>query len=374
VRVLLDYRAALRERSGVGEYAHQLARALLAASHGADHDRTLELTLFSSSWKHRLALAAELEGAGAIDRRVPGQVLNFAWHRLGWPPAETLTGRRFDVTHSLHPLLMPARHAAQVVTIHDLYFLEHPERTRGEIRRDYPVLARDQAQRADGIVVISEFTARQVERRFGVDPGRISVCTPGRPPWTARATQPADGYILFIGTLEPRKNVAGLLDAYQQLIARRRDMPRLVIAGKAPDEAKPLLERIAGLPLAGRVEHIGYVTAAARRSVYEGARLLVQPSFDEGFGIPVLEAMTLGIPVVAADRGALPEVLGDAGLLVNPESPDAIAGAIERLVDDNAFAASCVEKGLTRSQQFSWDVMARRVYHAYERAIEQRCA
>jgi glycosyltransferase involved in cell wall biosynthesis len=373
VRVLLDYRPALCERSGVGEYAHQLARSLLAAfpRNGA---RPLELALFSSSWKDRLAPTAELNGAAVIDRRVPGRLLNLAWHRLGWPPAEMLTGHAFDVTHSLHPLLMPTRTAAQVVTIHDLYFLEHPERTRGEIRRDYPTLARTHAQRADGIIVISQFTAREVERQFDVGRDRISVCTPGAPPWEPRHAPPTDGHLLFVGTLEPRKNVGGVLDAYEQLLARRRDVPRLVIAGKALDESRPWLERIARAPLDGHVKHIGYVDAAHRRALFEGARLLVQPSFDEGFGMPVLEAMTLGVPVVAADRGALPEVLGDAGLLIDPEAPEALAGAIERLMDDDAFASTCVSKGVARARQFSWDTMARGVYDAYRQAIERRCA
>jgi glycosyltransferase involved in cell wall biosynthesis len=373
VRVLLDYRPALRQRSGVGEYAHQLVRALLSAF-ARNGTRSLELALFSSSWKDRLVAAPELDGAAVIDRRVPGQLLNLAWHRFGWPPAEMLTGHTFDVTHSLHPLLMPTRTAAQVVTIHDLDFLKHPERTRGEIRRDYPALAREHAHRADGIIVISQFTAREVERQFGVPPDRISVCTPGAPPWKPRKARPTDGYVLFVGTLEPRKNVGGLLDAYEQLIARRRDLPRLVIAGRALDESKPWLDRIARPPLNGHVDHVGYVEATDRRALYEGAALLVQPSFDEGFGIPVLEAMTLGVPVVAANRGALPEVLGDAGPLVDPEDPAAVAGAIERLLDDDAFAATCVSKGVVRARQVSWDAMARGVYNAYRRAMERRCA
>jgi glycosyltransferase involved in cell wall biosynthesis len=373
VRVLLDYRPALRERTGVGEYAHQLTRALLTAF-PRNGPHPLELALFSSSWKDRLAPTPELDGAAVIDRRVPGRLLNLAWHRLGWPPAETVAGHTFDVTHSLHPLLMPSRTAAQVVTIHDLYFLQHPERTRHEIRRDYPALARAHARRADGIIVISQFTAREVERQFGVAPERISVCTPGAPAWEPRRMRPIDGYVLFVGTLEPRKNVGGLLDAYEQLLARRRDVPRLVIAGKAIDESRAWLERIGRAPLNGRVEHVGYVDAAHRRSLFEGARLLVQPSFDEGFGIPVLEAMTLGVPVIAADRGALPEVLGDAGLLVDPEAPSALADAIERLNDDDAFAAECVAKGVARARHFSWDAMARGVYDAYQRAIDRRCA
>jgi glycosyltransferase involved in cell wall biosynthesis len=374
VRVLIDYRPALRERSGVGEYAHQLVRALLAAFPPGDRNGAIDLTLFSSSWKDRLHVPPDAAGAHAIDRRVPVRVLNFAWHRLRWPPIETLAGRRFDVTHSLHPLLMPARRAAQVVTIHDLYFLTHPERTRAEIRRDYVPLVHEHARRADRVMTISHFSAREIERRLGVPSDRISVCPPGAPAWTPRAAAPKNGYVLFFGTLESRKNVGGLLDAYERLASqtRRSGVPDLVLAGRATEMAREWLDRIARPPFAGRVRHVGYVDPVNRRALYEGARLLVQPSFDEGFGIPVLEAMTLGVPVVASNRGALPEVLSDAGLLVDPEDVDGMAGAIERMIDDEPFAAACAAKGVLRSRAFTWELTARRVFDAYQQAIDDR--
>ena len=378
----MDYRAALRERSGVGEYTHQLARALLAAYPQNGSDRSLDLTVFSSSWKDRFVPSAELAGATAIDRRVPVRILNLAWHRLNWPPAEVLTGRTFDVTHSLHPLLLPSKTAAQVVTIHDVNFLAHPERTRAEVRRDYPLLARDHARRADAIVTISEFTAREIVEKLGVPRSRITVCLPGAPDWTAQSKPPDDGYVLFLGTLEPRKNVGGLLDAWERVVdaihrapAFESSAPQLVLAGKAVIESRPWLERLERPPLRGRVRHVGYVHPEHRRELYEGARLLVQPSFEEGFGMPVLEAMTVGVPVVAADRGALPEVLGDAGLLVDPNRPERIADAIMQMLHDGAFAAECVRRGLRRSREFRWDRTARAAYAAYTNAIEnRRCA
>jgi len=382
VRVLIDYRPALRERSGVGEYTHQLVRALLRTFPRTATDGLLDLTLFSSSWKDRLRTLADVDGADAIDRRVPVGVLNFAWHRLRWPAAETLTGRSFDVTHSLHPLLMPARRAAQVITIHDLDFLAHPERTRAEIRRDYASLVHDHARRADRIIVVSRFTAAEVHRRLGVAIDRISLCPPGAPDWTPRRDPPTTGYLLFFGTLEQRKNVGGLLDAYEQLLMagksehsrrlndRRTRIPDLVLAGRATEAAQPWVDRIARAPLADRVRHIGYIQPENRRTLYEGARLLVQPSFEEGFGIPVLEAMTLGIPVVASNRGALPEVLGDAGLLVDPDDATGMARAIERMIEDEPFAAECSAKGIVRSRQFTWELTARRTFDAYQQAID----
>jgi alpha-1,3-rhamnosyl/mannosyltransferase len=127
-------------------------------------------------------------------------------------------------------------------------------------------------------------------------------------------------------------------------------------------------------PLAGRVRHIGYVEPAQRQALYAGARLVVMPSFHEGFGLPVLEAMTLGVPVVAADRGSLPEVLGDAGPLVDPDDSAAIAGGIARVLDDDGFASACVAKGILRARQFSWGRTARLVYDVYREAVEERQA
>jgi glycosyltransferase involved in cell wall biosynthesis len=371
LRVLIDYRPALVERSGAGEYTHQLARALLssfAATNGA-----LELTLFSSSWNDRVRGDPELARAAIVDRRVPVRLLNLAWHRLEWPPAEALGGSRFDVMHSSHPLLMPARKGAQIVTIHDLDFLKHPERTRAEIRRDYPTLAADHARRAHGIIVPSRFSAGEVARQFGLPLEKIAVCSPGAPPWAPRRDPPSDGYVLFFSTLEPRKNVGGLLDAYERLLARRqREAPHLVLAGKATDASGPWLSRLERPPLLGRARHIGYVPPDKRQEVYAGARLLVQPSFEEGFGLPVLEAMTLGVPGVAAGRGSLPEVLGDAGPLVDPGDPDAMAAAIDRLLADREYAQACSARGIARAREFSWASTAARVYELYQRAIERR--
>jgi glycosyltransferase involved in cell wall biosynthesis len=345
VRVLVDYRPALRQRTGVGEYMHNLVRAYARHCSVAGD----ELAVFTSSWKDRPAagLSDEL-GARVVDRRVPVHLLNYAWHRWEWPPIEML-GATADVVHAAHPLLIPSRHAAQVVTVHDLFFLSEPQSTRGEIRRDYPELAASHVQRADAVVVNSHYTASLVEQTFRVPVARIHVCSPMRPSWVhlGRAPNlPPDGYVLFIGTLEARKNIGALLDAYARLVERDGRTPALVLAGRATPDAADWLERLT------RVRHLGYVPDADREATYGGARLLVMPSRDEGFGIPVLEAMSAGVPVVAARRGALPEVLGDAGLLVDPDDTEALAVAMHRMLTDDVFAAECARRGLARAGVF----------------------
>src|SRR5690606_11172575 len=174
----------------------------------------------------------------------PVRVLNLLWHHLGWPPVDRLAGP-VDVAHSITPLLVPTRAARQVVTIHDLFFLDRPGSTAAEIRRDYPRLVRAHASRAGLVVTPSHHVSGLVVERLGVDPGRVLTCPGGVPPWTARPAVPADGPVIFLGTLEPRKNVGLLLDAWTHLAERGGPVPALVLAGGRGADADVLLARIA---------------------------------------------------------------------------------------------------------------------------------
>jgi glycosyltransferase involved in cell wall biosynthesis len=373
VRILVDYRPALRERTGVGEYVHELVRAYTALPEARDD----QVTLFTSSWKDRPrdGLGAELR-ARVVDRRLPVGALNYAWHRLELPPVEWLAGGA-DVVHGLHPLLIPTRKAAQIVTIHDLFFLTSPERTRAEIRRDYSRLAPAHARRADAVVTPSQYSAGRITRELGVAPEVVHVCPPGAPAWRTlgRAPNiPAGGYILFLGTLEPRKNLGVLLDAYTHVLSRVRPSPRLVLAGRPTSDAVAWLDRAARPPLAGNVEHRGYVPEAEREMLFAGARVLVMPSLDEGFGLPVLEAMAAGVPVVASNRGSLPEVVGDAGPVVDARDPEALSDAIVRVIEDDSYARGCAERGLARAATFSWARTAAAMRGIYLSASTRRQA
>jgi glycosyltransferase involved in cell wall biosynthesis len=366
VRILLDYRPALKERTGVGEYIHELASAL-ARQLTAD-DR---LVLFTSSWSDRPApgLAADWPRTEVVDRRVPVRPLTFSWNRVGWPPIETLAGPA-DIVQSPSPLLIPAARARQAVTVHDLDFLRHPERTAAEMRRDYPALVRTHAARADLVVVNSEDTAAAVRAELRVPDDRIVRCRPGIPSWLGgpipRAT-PEHGYVLFVGTLEPRKNVGVLLDAWERMAASGAALPRLRVTGGVRPGGEDWVRRMSQPPLSRLVDYVGYVAASDRRALYEGARMLVLPSLHEGFGLPVLEAMSLGIPVVTSDRGALPEVVGDAGLIVSAEDSAALATAIATVLSSRETAAAMAARGLARAATFTWDTAAAALYDAYRR-------
>lgn len=367
MRILLDYRPALRERTGVGEYVHQLAAAL--ARRLSPDDR---LTLVSSSWRDRLAPDA-VPGAAVLDLRIPVRILNAAWHRLGMPAIERFAGDA-DVAHSPSPLLLPSARAAQVVTIHDLDFLDHPERTRAEIRRDYPSLAPRHVPRADHVIAVSAHTADEVERRLGVPRERMTVCSPGAPRWAPRTHPAPAGPILFMGTLEPRKNVGLLIEAYGRLRSSLPSAPALMLAGRAAEGSEEWLRAIAEPPLRGHAEHIGYVAADHRYELYCRASMVVLPSHTEGFGLPALEAMTAGVPVVVTRAGALPEVVADAGWVVDREDAEGLAAAMRTILTDSTAAARGVERGIERSRRYSWDASAALLLDAYHQAIARRRA
>lgn len=373
VRILIDYRPALRERTGVGEYAHQMLRAL--ASSPPEVRSGEQLALWTSSWADRpdRTATAELADVAIIDRRIPVRALNWMWHRLEWPPIEWLAGP-VDVVHGASPLLIPARRAAQVVTLHDLFFLHHPDQTWAEIQRDYPVLVRDHVTRADAVVTPSQYTAGLIAGELGVAPDRIAVCPPGAPVWRSLGPDrllPANGYILFVGTLEPRKNVGGLLRAYRRLVARHPEAPRLVLAGRATAGAETQLADLGSL--AGRVEHRGYVLTEQREALYGGAALVVLPSFDEGFGLPVLEAMSAGIPVIISNRDSLPEVAGGAaGALIDPEDDEGLAEAMWRATADAGWARELAARGRRRAADFDWARTASTLRETYRRAWVRR--
>ncbi|MBI3261596.1 MAG: glycosyltransferase family 4 protein [Acidobacteria bacterium] len=226
-------------------------------------------------------------------------------------------------------------------------------------------MAGPHARRASRVVVPSQYTATEVIDRLGVPCRRVLVCPPGAPEWRDPVSErvASGGYVLFIGTLEP---------AYGRLLARRPNVPNLVLAGRAGPEAQPWLDAIARAPFAGHVEYLGYVGEQDRQRVYAGARVLVLPSYEEGFGMPALEAMSLGIPVVATNRGALPELVRDAAMLIAPEDVDSIVTALDRVLTEDGLAANLVARGLARARQFEWRQTVRAIHAAFEDAIDER--
>ena len=200
------------------------------------------------------------------------------------------------------------------------------------------------------------------------------LCPPGAPPWRRRDPPGPGGPILYVGSAERRKNVAGLLRAYARLRAWLPGAPDLVMAGRPPEPGSEVAAMIASPVFRPHVRHLGYVTDEERQRLYRAAAMLVMPSLDEGFGIPVLEAMTVGVPVVAADRGALPEVSAGAAQLVDPTDDEAIAAAMRRILENPGMAQAGIEAGCRRAAEYSWTASAERLLHAYREVLATRGA
>ena len=273
--------------------------------------------------------------------------------------------------HSPHPLLIPTKTAAQIVTIHDLDFLDNPDRTNAEIKRDYPRLARLHANRARHVIVPSRFTAEEVKSRLGVPMERISVCYNGAPTWPPRNKYPDKGHILFVGSMGPRKNINSLLDAYSQLLdsEKKELLPKLLLVGPLTSQSVDSLNRIKSPPLEGRANYLGYVDSQSLQKLYEDALLVVLPSFHEGFGLPVVEAMSVGVPVIVSNRGALPEVIGDAGIVIDPTRTDDLAKAMLRILSDKPFVSTCIKKGFNQASKFTWAESAESLLRTYRQTL-----
>lgn len=367
----IDFRPALSRATGVGRYVEGLVSGL----QGIDRDNTY--VLFTSSLKERPVPDGRPPNFLLVDRRIPVRVLNALWHRASVPSLDLLTGRHFDVVHSPTPLLLPSRDARSVVTVHDLFFLERPEATHAEIRRDYVKLIRSHARRADGIITVSETTAADVESRLGIPRERIHVVHHGvderfssesRAESNASAPTPPFPYLLAVATLEPRKNLPTLLGALSLLKQRGWD-GRLRIAGGDGVDTARVTGTIERLRLADTVERLGYVEASELPALYRRARALVMPSLWEGFGLPLLEAMASGIPIVASDIPVHHEVAGSAALYAPADDHEALADAIERVWEDEELRSRLILEGRTRVKSFTWEAAARKTLEIYRGVV-----
>ena len=357
----VDFRPALSRATGVGRYFQGLVGGLTRIDHDNDY------VLFSSSWNERARSESRPQNFRLVDRRVPVRVLNALWHRVGSPSLDRLTGSSFDIAHSPTPLIVPSQKARSVVTVHDLFFLDHPEATTDEIRRDYARLVRTHVSRADAVMVNSETTASEVVDKLGVDRARITVVYAGLDERFRTTTSSNGGknYLLTVATLEPRKNLLVLLEAISTLRKRGWD-GRLRIAGGDGLDSPRVDAAIDRLGLHDVVDKLGYVDGDSLPSLYQGARAVVMPSLWEGFGLPLLEAMASQVPVVASDIAVHHEVAGDAALFAEPSDAEALADAIETAVSDDAVRQRLVTSGRERVSRFSWNASAQKVVALYQ--------
>jgi glycosyltransferase involved in cell wall biosynthesis len=372
VRIGLDYRPALINREGIGRYTRELVRALGELGGESAHD---EFALFA--WTLAAARVSPAELGLARDRahlarlRFPSRWIPRLCSVLG-RGADDLAGGA-DLWHHTQPSSLPVRAAVQVATVFDCIYL----RDEGFLSRAAAeTMTRSVRALADAsriVLVPSAFVADDVERHFGVARERLAVthlgCDHVLRHVPAGGFEPArEPFVLTVSRVDPRKNHLGVLAAFERLVAAGCPH-RWIVAGPPGHRAEEFEEALARSPARARVEWRRFASERELAQLYSQCSAFLFPSFDEGFGLPPLEALACGAPVVAGRSGSLPEVLGDAADLVDPRDTDALFEKTRALLEDRDLARARSLTGREHARRFTWRACAQATRAAYVRAL-----
>lgn len=365
----IDARLPYYRMGGISRYVIQLVEALAALS-----DDTQYTVFHSRKDSHDYTPAQS----------------NFSRRRL-WTPSHhrferwllslELLRQDLDILHS--PDFIPPRRGGRrhVITVHDLNFLYYPQFLTKESRRHYAEQIQWAVNHADGIIADSEHTRQDIIRELNVGPQRVHAVPLAADPLFSRVANDESesavretldrydvepGFILFVGTIEPRKNLALLVESYAMLRRQTASAPRLVLVGSKGWLFDEIFSAIETHSLDDHVLHLQQVDDRQLAHLYLSAGLLALPSYYEGFGLPVLEAMHCRCPVIASNRASLPEVVGDAGVLLSPEDPESWAAGMQTVLSNADLREEMVRAGLKQAQTFSWERTARATRSVYE--------
>lgn len=369
MRIGVDYTSALRQRAGIGRYT----RGLLAAVTAIDPANSYTLAA------PRDAAPLEAWAANVSVRRLPltDWALTIAWHRLRLPLFIDLFTGPLDVFHSPDFVLPPVRQARTIVTVHDLSFLRFPEYAAKSLVAYLSAVVPRSLQRADLILADSQWTKKDLVAMLGMPEGKIRVVPAGVGPEYQVITdvemlrevrqkyQLPERFILHVGTLEPRKNLPRLIEAFAMLLPHEPDLKLVLVGGKGW-LYEAIFATVERLRLAEKVVFPGYVAEADLPAVYNLAAVFAYPSIYEGFGLPPLEAMACGVPVVCSNRSSLPEIVGDAALHIEPDDVQALAEALYSALGDPTLRQELLQRGRERARLFTWPAAAQQLLEAYQ--------
>jgi glycosyltransferase involved in cell wall biosynthesis len=342
LKIALDATYSLgRNLSGVGVYSQQILKGLAEA-----HPESSFLYCYRP---HRLLASLSATLPTNSSRRL-------LWK--DWP-------RNTDLFHGLNQRIHSDRYRRTVATFHDLFVLSGDYSTP-EFRARFAAQARTAADRSDLVIAVSRFTAGQVQGLLQVGPARIRVVPHGVrrvPPAASVANR--EQVILFVGAIQRRKNVTRLVEAFEGVPTGWK----LVLAGSMGFGGLETLQRIEQSPRQGDIQVLGYVPEQVLENLYRRASIFAFPSLDEGFGMPVLDAMARGVPVLTSNVSAMQEVSGDAAQLVDPTDVASVTEGLRKLTSDGALRQNLAQKGLQRSVEFSWDRAVEGTWKVYQELL-----
>jgi glycosyltransferase involved in cell wall biosynthesis len=275
-----------------------------------------------------------------------------------------LSGAVCDLFHGLNQRLPRFTTGRSVVTFHDLFVLTG-EYSSAEFRARFAEQARDAAARADFIITVSDFTRRQVISFLRADPAKVRVVHHGTRPLPFPQNVARERVILSAGAIQKRKNIARLVEAFEAVDSSWR----LVLIGSDGYGSEEIRARIESSPARARIVLPGYVTPESLAHWYARASIFAFPSLDEGFGMPLLEAMSAGVPILTSNRSALPEVAGDAALLADPNDVNSLVTALRRLTTDESLRADLAARGLARCKEFTWEKAVAETWDVYRQLL-----
>ncbi|MBA3947389.1 MAG: glycosyltransferase family 4 protein [Herpetosiphonaceae bacterium] len=383
--IAIDYNAALRQIAGIGRYTRELVYSLLLEDPGD------EVVLFYAArdldrqgWG--MAGLAQLWQQFPTIRLVPlpftERILTILWQRARVPlPIERWTGP-VDIVHAPDFVLPPVHNAATVVTVHDLTFRVHPETAHPRLRRYLEGAVPQSLKRATTIIAVSQSTATDLQRLMGIEPGKITVIPHGISAHFRRVMEAEQlervrdhyalhaPFFLHVGTIEPRKNLLRLIEAFRELhMPLGQPAPELVLVGRTGWLAEPILAAVQTTP---GVRLLGPIPDVDLPVLYSLATAVAYPSLYEGFGFPALEALACGTPVIVANASSLPEVVGELGLLVEPYDTVAIRHAMERVLSEPGVTSTARMQGPAHVAHFTWERAAQQLLAVYRGTLEHK--
>lgn len=373
LKIGFDAQALLGKKTGVGYYTENMIRTMVKLDPQTDYSLVL-FTFFTTKFAQPLKTAASNVHYRLI-RVLPGRVFSklLKWNLL--PPLDLFLGKRFYIfpNYVRWPLLF----SPSAVIIYDLSYIFLPEYSDEQNRRFLTKFVPRSIAKSQLVITISENSKKEIVEHYGVDPSKVIIAMPAIDPDFFKPATPAliestrkkfklpKQYILYVGTLEPRKNIVGLLASYTALPeAVKKDCPLVLAGGKGWKDDQIGKQLTAALEAKENIIQTGYFDEEDLPGLYSGATVFAYPSHYEGFGMPPLEAMACGTPVVTSNNSSLPEVVGDAAVTVTATDTAALTAALAKVIGDPKLAAKMRANGLKQAAKFRWEDGAQRIIDA----------